>query len=349
MLMKGIQKGGASQMFVWVAKTLAANGHEVVAMTYLSNKDIVMPDTVKWIRADLRKRGPLSRITAIRREIKRAQADVCISFLLDANVFNVLACQRLKTKAVICERSDPFKPGYWKIKLLKPIFRYASGAVFQIPRVADFYDNISAPTAVIPNPAFMPPRCEKEIPYNERQNVICLTGRFDLAQKRNDVLIKAFAAFYKVHPEYTLYYYCRSGGDEVAIKEMVRKEGLEKAFLFPGLTSNPYDVLRQSKMFVITSDFEGMPNSLIEAMSVGQPCVSTDCSPGGAAFLIRDHQNGFLVPRGDAGAVASKMIYLAEHPDEAESMGKEAAKIVEELSEERVGFLWLQYLARLVS
>lgn len=65
--------------------------------------------------------------------------------------------------------------------------------------------------------------------------------------------------------------------------------------------------MSDSKMYVLSSDFEGIPNSLLEAMSIGMPVVSTDCSPGGARLLIENGVNGLLVKTGNSGELASAM------------------------------------------
>ena len=137
MLIRSIQKGGASQNWIWVGETLADRGHDVVAMNYKQNRDILVAENVRWIkRFDLENKGFFTKLIAIRKEIKDSNADVSISFLLDANIFNILSCIGLKTKSIVCERNDPFKPGYWKLRLCKPLFRLAGGAVFQLPMVA---------------------------------------------------------------------------------------------------------------------------------------------------------------------------------------------------------------------
>ena len=346
MLIKSVQKGGASQNWIWVGETLADRGHDVVALNYKQNRDISIAENVKWIkRFDLDNKGFFSKLIAIRKEIKDSNADVCISFLLDANIFNILSCIGLKTKSIVCERNDPFKPGYWKLRLCKPLFRLAGGAVFQLPKVAEYYDNIKAPTAVIPNPVLFPPSITIK-PADKREDKICVIGRFDIFQKRNDVMIEAFKIFSKSFPHYKLYFYGREG-DEEKVKAQVKKYGLEDKILFPGFTYHPQEEMASAKMFVLTSDFEGIPNTLMDAMAMGLPCVATDCRPGGAALLIEDGVNGFLVPRGDAKAVAEKMSIIASNNSIADSLGTMAKEVIIKFSKDRIGKLWEDYIIRL--
>ena len=97
-------------------------------------------------------------------------------------------------------------------------------------------------------------------------------------------------------------------------------------------------------IFALSSDFEGVPNVLIEAMAVRTPSVSTDCAPGGAAELIDNGRNGLIVPVGDAEALAEGLAYMADHPAEAAAMAAEGVKIRERLDAEKVTADWLKYL-----
>ena len=343
MLMRSIQKGGASQNWVWIGKLLAENGHEVVALNYKVNRDIEVGNNVKWIkRFDLENKGFITKLLAIRKEIKTSEADVCISFLLDANIFNILACLGLRTKSVVCERNDPFKPGYWKLRICKPLFRLANGAVFQLSKVAEYYDNIKGPTAVIPNPVLFPPTIQIK-PSSGRENKICVIGRFDIFQKRNDVMVDAFKIFVDSFPNYKLYFFGR-GGNEEKVKQQVKMYRLEDKILFPGFTFHPQEEMASAKMFVLTSDFEGIPNTLMDAMALGLPCVSTNCRPGGAALLIEDGVNGFLVEKGNAKAIAEKMIMIASNPILADKIGLEAKKITSQFSTSIIGGKWNAYI-----
>lgn len=90
--------------------------------------------------------------------------------------------------------------------------------------------------------------------------------------------------------------------------------------------------LESVSMFVLSSDYEGMPNALIEAMALGLPCVTTDCSGGGAKFLIKDGVNGLLVPVRDVEALANAIDRVLSNTEFAVKISKEAKKIIQRLS-----------------
>ena len=99
--------------------------------------------------------------------------------------------------------------------------------------------------------------------------------------------------------------------------------------------------------FVLSSDYEGIPNALLEAMSIGVPCISTDCSPGGAAMLIQNKKNGLLVSRNNANALADAMEYIICHPVEAELMGKNGMYVCDAFSEKTISEKWLSFIEKM--
>ena len=91
--------------------------------------------------------------------------------------------------------------------------------------------------------------------------------------------------------------------------------------IFEGKKDDILNEIKDSKLFVLTSDNEGIPNALAEAMSIGLPCISTDCTPGGARLLIEDGNNGLLVKKGDSIAISNAIISLIENPALCEKLG----------------------------
>ena len=102
-------------------------------------------------------------------------------------------------------------------------------------------------------------------------------------------------------------------------------------------------------MFLITSDFEGISNSLLEAMAIGMPCVSTDSTPGGARMLIQDGINGLLAPIGDPKSIASAMCKFVENPGLAKSCGNNARDVINRFDADKLINCWEDYIQKIVS
>ena len=98
----------------------------------------------------------------------------------------------------------------------------------------------------------------------------------------------------------------------------------------------------------MTSDTEGMPNALIEAMSLGLCVISTDCPCGGPRELITPGKNGYLVPVRDTEALKEQLSYCLSHPEEAEDVGREAARIQESMAPDSVNRKWEEYFGKVM-
>ena len=349
MLIRYLNYSGASKIFLWVAEQIAKAGNDVTVYCYSNNVTTILPSNIRFINEDLSNISFFAKCKRIRKTIIELKADVSISFLLDANVYNVIACMGQKTKSVICERNNPFKPKYYKLKFLKPVLYFADGVVCQLSKVAQYYSYIKGKVTVIPNPIIF--RSDVSLrSFKERDNIIVTIGRIEIAQKRNDIQIEAFKIFHQKHPEYKLLIYGSStNSDDKRIKALVQKYQLNDFVIFAGVTKNVQESIKSAQIYLLTSDYEGIPNSLIEAMVVGLPCVSTNCSPGGASLLIEDGHNGFIVNKGDSQEIADKLLWLVEHPMEADNMGNNAKLIKSTFSEDKISRMWIKYLNQITN
>jgi glycosyltransferase involved in cell wall biosynthesis len=176
----------------------------------------------------------------------------------------------------------------------------------------------------------------------ERRKVIVSVGRI-CAQKRQDVLIDAFQKIADKNKEYNLEIYGK--GDMLEeLKARVESYGLSNRIKFIVTGANVFQDMKNASLFAFTSDYEGLPNALLEAMALGLPCVSTKCSPGGAEALIEDGKNGYLVHCGDVNALAERIDYMLSNYDKALAMGKEAFKIRNRVELQVILDEWERYI-----
>ena len=111
-----------------------------------------------------------------------------------------------------------------------------------------------------------------------------------------------------------------------------------------GKTSEVAAAIQTASMFVLTSDFEGIPNALLEAMSIGLPCISTKCSPGGAELLIEHEKNGLLVDCGNAEQLVAAMKRIADDKKFANCLAENAMQVNTIYSVDCIADLWDQTL-----
>jgi glycosyltransferase involved in cell wall biosynthesis len=113
------------------------------------------------------------------------------------------------------------------------------------------------------------------------------------------------------------------GPERARTEALVKQLGLQQSVRLPGFTANPYALMRQAMVYVLSSDYEGLPNALIEAQGMGLPAVSTSC-PYGPEEIIKPGRTGILTPVGDAAAMAAGILGLLSEPEHCRKMGQSA-------------------------
>lgn len=330
---------GAPKMMAWIANQMAAKGHEVHLVTFYSeeqarllHENVTMTSlqvTQSRNRFVRNTTGMLMTLCRLHKQVLKIKPDVFVSFLDSAGTTYVpIGRLFTKSKIVSSERADPYARRGVATTIRLFFMRFAHGTVFQTNGAKCYFakrKKIYNNSIVIPNPVVTSEKIlamQKNIPaYGERDKIIVTVGRLSLHQKRQDILLDAFKIFLEKNQGYTLVMY-GDGPDRAKIQAMIDERGLTGKAVLAGRTDRVEDMIFYAAAFVLTSDYEGIPNALIEAMSVGVPSVSTDCSPGGAALLIRDGENGFLVPRGDAELIANKLSLIVNDAVVSEKLSK---------------------------
>ena len=280
------------------------------------------------------------KIKTTKNLLKKINPDVVISFLPSSSF---LALLTKKTKVIISVRNDP-NVEYAGLKnklLMKLLYPKCDGAVFQTSDAEKYFNNIIKNRIVIYNPLshlFL----NKKIDRKEKEKTIVSVGRLE-KQKNFDLLINAFSLFEKKNPDYKLIIY-GEGNERNKLQEKIRSCDLENKVVLTGQVDDIQDKIINSSLFVMSSNFEGMPNALIEAMALGIPCISTDCPCGGPRELINSGENGILVPTNDEIALSTSMDKVINDEKLAKKISENGLKIRDLLDEERICLKWKKYI-----
>ena len=137
-------------------------------------------------------------------------------------------------------------------------------------------------------------------------------------------------------------------GSMEALEQLIKEKGLQEKVLFMGQCSHTETEIDNAALFVLPSDYEGMPNALIEAMALGLPAIATDCPCGGSALLIEQKVSGILVPVGDEGKLTEAMEQMLANPEQAEEMGRNARKVTEKVRPDKICAEWKAYVEELL-
>ncbi len=164
-------------------------------------------------------------------------------------------------------------------------------------------------------------------------------------EKRLDLLINAFAVFHNEFPEYCIDIY---GNIVTKAEEEHRAEllalieslDLTDCVKIHDARKDIHEVVKDAAMFISTSTFEGLSNTMIEAMALGLPCICTDCDGGGAREYIKDGVNGLLIPKDDEIALVEAMKKFAKDRAFAENCGQNAAAVREKLEINNIVSQW---------
>lgn len=346
-----LEYGGAQKMLTFVANHL--DKERYVVAIYLKNgkskKFYHINENVEIIYGKKRKTRYIRRfqeIIDLISGLKRYKPEIIISFLNVPNFISSISGFLCRVPVIISERGDPGRNATLVDKAIRHIECISNGAVFQTDGARRQYPKVLAKKGtIIPNPVVK--STQKNYIFNPNYKKIAFVARFEMIQKRQDIMLYAFSEVVSRYPDIKLYFY-GDGPDETKCKNMAHELNISNNIEFCGRVERPIDQMLDAYMFVLTSDYEGIPNSLIEAMSLGVPVVATDCTPGGAALLINNKNNGILVPRGSAHEVAKAMTYLLDNPSQAEKYGENARKVIEKYSEEKIIKMWDDYIETVV-
>lgn len=343
--------GGAERVVATLSNQLVQMGHQIdVMMIAKKEKDSFYKlDTNVKLHALCeginRKISIFKRIKILRYFFKKNRPQVIISFLPHSNIFVTFATRGLDILHIVSERNNPYlNPQNKILRVLKKIaFLKAHGCVFQTCDARDFYPKkIKDKSAIIFNPVSIELKDETDV---FRRNYILSVGRLT-KQKNFPLLLKSFAEFHNKFTDYKLLIY-GNGEERTVLEDITNRLNISENVEFKGHAPCWHKEAYDAKMFVLSSDYEGMPNALIEAMVLGIPCISTDCPIGGPRELIRDGENGYLTTVGDVGELSARMIEIANSESIAVKFSMANENLKEQLSAENISKQWLEFIKKL--
>lgn len=339
--------GGAAKMLAFAANGFSRKGDFVSVVAYKAKTAAPSFDgniSLCLLGEELGDKGHVSILCRLRKEIQSVRPDVIVSFLSFPNFYAVLLGKLLHIPVIISERGNPYIAATgFKMKLIYAVMNMADGAIFQTDGAKSFFSKrLQKKSAVIPNPVV---KRNKEVCYDIHCNnheIVCI-GRLENVQKRIDLLIDAMEIIVKEFPNAKLLIY-GDGQDEEMLKRMASSKAYAANIKFIGKTSTPEECMVHSELYVIASDYEGIPNTLIEAMSVGMPVVATDCDPGGARMLITNRVNGIIVEKGNHLAIANAILEIYRDKKLKALISCNAKEICNTYKESRILDMWQSYL-----
>ena len=345
-------KAGAQRVILNLAESLLSKGYRVtIVTTTVVENEYELPQGAKRIVSDISKEEVTDnricnfkkRYCKLRDIWKKEKPDVIVSFIGKNNFMAILSSWGLKIPVVVSVRGEPMEEYYNDVLrfLARYLFCKASGIILQTEDSKKFFPKMTMKKAVVlPNP--LNPEFVTEVYSGEKEKKIVMVGRVD-DNKNQKLVIDAFKPLVNKYPEYKLEIW-GDGEKYDMLKKYISELKLEHQIAMPGATKEVREKIKKASLYILSSNTEGMPNSLMEAMALGLPCISTNCPCGGPKTLIQDGVNGLLTPVKDVEAMTRAIDRVLGDRKLANELGNNALNIRKILAPEHVNNQWEDYL-----
>lgn len=337
-----LSNGGAERRTTEFANSLLKFGEEVY-IEYLFDKkiDYYINPNVHLCLVDTKVFIPkirgLSKYIHLIKHLRSISGDIIIAINLSmvCNWLVWLEAMYSKTKIVYAITNNPFqKHNKYKYRQFQYFCSKVNGIWIQtIDQMKYIPRNAQNKTFIVPN------IIEKKFlrisaRYNNKISKFITVGRLH-PQKNQIMMIEAFVNMINrtANDDATLTIFGRESDNKTNTEEklfnLIKTYNMENRIFLYGWDNNIEYRYSQADVFLLSSNYEGFPNALMEAMASGLPCISTDC-PTGPSNLITNGVNGFLVPIGDAVAMSEVMELLVNNPNLAKEIGENARRTMSE-------------------
>lgn len=346
-----LERGGAERVVCNLSNELIKNNEVLIATTISDKSDYYLDKRIKVISLDTCNRKNfisknIVRIINLKKIIKNYNIDFAISFLPEPS-YRLMLVKNKRVKTIISDRNDPNQEyrNIFKKILTNILYSRSDGFVFQTPDAKKYFSKkIQKRSTIIPNPINESFLVEK--PYTgKRTNRIVAVGRLT-KQKNQDLLLEAFSFVHKKYNDYILEIY-GEGELKKELQSHILSLGLEKSVILKGNSNQLYNDIYDAKMFVLSSDYEGMPNALMEAMALGIPCISTDCPIGGPKFLIENKKNGLLIPTNNVTMLVDSIFKLIEDDNLSQEISLNCFNDSKKYNNNEINKMWERYIKKI--
>lgn len=277
-----------------------------------------------------------------------------VVFSFQSNIIAILLCFLLRIKCIVRVASNPGLIQYenrierFSHILKKYLYKYATAVITNSERTAkDLGNMIQREVISIYNPVYNKALLKKadekvEHPWFVQKDIpIVITVARLSREKAIDTLIKACAIVQK--KQRLRLVILGDGRIKVELEKLIDALGMEEFVWLPGFVENPYKFVKKADIFVLSSLYEGLPNALIEAISVGTPCISTNCISGPDEILLSG-RGGDLVGIGDEKDMSSSILHYLEDKEYALKKWEVAFKALDRFSPEKISKKYISTL-----
>lgn len=332
--------GGAERVVSILTRQYVNMGIPVEIVLYYDEEPFydIHPDVqITYIERETRSKNVLKNTLWLRRYVIH-NASVVVSFLAQFNMIALAASFATGIPVVVADRNDPrHMPKQAPVRIARNwLYHLADTVVVQTQHNKDYFSKrLQKKCRIIYNPIDL--QDQKGLALRTEKKPRIVSAARLMKQKNQLMLIDAFAQIKKEFPDYTLTIY-GEGPFRGDLEKRIGELDLGDSVFLPGKVQNVFDCIADAELFVLSSNFEGMPNALIEAMCLGLPVISTKVS--GATDLIEHEKNGLLTDVGNTEQLAQCMRQMLTDSQLRYSCGQNALEINEQLQVNRIMCQW---------
>ena len=282
---------------------------------------------------------PMARLCFLNRCIRSINPNCVVSFLAEVNLYTVVAMMGIDIKLILSERNDPRydPPKKWKRVLRNKLYRFCDGIIFQTNNANKYFSK------------FLKKNIVQDIIFNPispglpTRNCSCGTKRFITAcrldnQKNLPMMISAIAEIIDEGYDCTLDIYGR-GPLYDEMKALIEKLDKNKQIHLCEFSMEIAIEMSNSDAFIITSDYEGLSNSMLEALVIGIPVIATDCN--GVRDFVHHGENGFVIPVRDKKELKRSIMCILRGQYDLNKITDYAKQLRETLDVDRILNCWI--------
>lgn len=336
-----ISHGGGERILDTLVRSFHDYGHEIVIFSWHSEWEnytgFPFPIEVHVLKKTPYWGKGIPSVIEYYRVLKEVKPDAIIAFLSTSLRVSLL-CAKLQGIPIITSLRMPAVFDTLIEKIEKRLLMSCDGIVFQTKDVQSCFPPKTIRKSIVIHNMLMDDNLP--LPKDSVKKEIVGVGRLT-EQKNFKLLIDAFAEIES--GDYIVKIY-GEGPLRDELTEQISRLHLENKVFLMGRVDRVVDYIKDSDIFVLSSNWEGMPNALMESMAMGLACVATDVSTGGSRELIEDGQNGLIVPVKDKDALKKAISLLINDSELRMRIRSEAIKIRQKNSKVTIIPKWLDFI-----
>ncbi len=347
-IVNSLSDGGSERVASIITNYLSMKGYDVSLILSVEKKiDYVVNDNIKIYSVAQRSkfsifRG-LKRAIEVKRVIKELSPDLIISFLSNEIFFSL----NLNIPIIYSVRNDPgnTSTSFLNNHIRNKVLNKSNFIIFQTEGAKNYFGNkFNSKSKVIFNPIDVTtiPTWNNDL---TSKDFICPCRL--VPQKNITMLIESFSKIVEKYPDYNLKIYGEGYMKDDLLKQINFNKVSNNIFIYPR-TNNIFDILTKSLCYVLPSNFEGLSNGMLEALSIGIPCIVTDSPPGGARTFIRDKVNGLLVDVDSVDHMHSAIEYIINNKEDLLKISNNSIQVRDVINTDTICTQWIDIINNIV-